>query len=254
MIMKNTLMLILLFIVVLVFLCFISDNLSAQGAKRDSIKQDSMAYINNIRSIAGSDGRKQQLSPTQIKLFLVYKKKFRADLFNPQINFVSNTTLLTDSNYLKAFREGAYQRALDDMAIIPRCIWGAFGPGIDNISSKNFNTAISGSLELSKKQLVSVDVRGNWAVLAGTSTTAVSFLYGGIIKQHSSFLTISTGVSIINVNQSYFNLFAAPTPSTSTTDLGLPIIVQGYFVVGQHVGFGVSAYFILILSFRFCVF
>jgi hypothetical protein len=252
-VLKNTLMLILLFIVVLLFLCFFSGNLSAQDNKRDSLKraafirdsltQDSIAYISKIRTIAKWDARKQKLSPSQTQQFKADLKNNHSDLFKPQKRFVPDTTMLQDSVYVKAFRLAAYERAMDDNAIIQRCIWGAFGPGIGTAASNDINFTINGSIELPKRQLFSADLRVASGVLGGTATTAFSLLYGGIFKQQYSFFTVSAGFSVVNVATNNFNLFSTEQAvNTSNFGIGVPIILQGYFVVGQHVGFGISAY------------
>jgi hypothetical protein len=119
--MKDTLMLILLFIVILLLLCFTSGNLSAQSINRDSlihdsvgrdsIVHDSIMNVPRIIEAAKMDGRRLRLSAIQREKFIADKKNSNSDLFKPRIGIVSDATLINDSVYVKAFRATAYKKA-----------------------------------------------------------------------------------------------------------------------------------------------
>jgi hypothetical protein len=113
--MKTTFMLIpLLF-------CFASVKLTAQSINRDSLKriafsrdsiiQDSLAAIARIITMAKTDGRRLRLSNAQRQKFNADKKNAGSDLFKPALNTVSDTLMLSDSVYAKAFRLAAYKKA-----------------------------------------------------------------------------------------------------------------------------------------------
>ena len=112
--MKTTFLLILL-------LCFASVKLTAQSINRDSLKriafsrdsiiQDSLAGVARIINMATTDGRRLRLSTAQRQKFNAEKKNAGSDLFKPALNTVSDTLMLSDSVYTKAFRTAAYKKA-----------------------------------------------------------------------------------------------------------------------------------------------
>jgi len=114
--MKNTLTLI-----VLAF-CFAPGRLPAQNINRDSLKRkafnrdsitrDSIADVARITTIAKTDGRRLRLSTAQRQKFNADKKNVGSDLLKPRLNTVSDTLLLSDSVYVKAFRMAAYNKEL----------------------------------------------------------------------------------------------------------------------------------------------
>jgi len=96
--MKKTL---LSLITALLFVHFTTGSLFAQSSHRDSI-------INR----ATAEGRKLRLDSTEWQRFKADKKNYSSDLFKPVPALVSDTSLLRDSAYAKAFRHAAYEKAL----------------------------------------------------------------------------------------------------------------------------------------------
>jgi hypothetical protein len=251
-ILKNTFVLILLFIVVLLFLCFFSGNLSAQDIKRDSLRRtafirdsltrDSMAYASKIISIARWDARKLKLSFTQTQEFKADIKNNRSDFFKPQRKFVSDTTLMLDSVYVKAFRLAAYEKAIDDNSNIQKCYWVAAGFGPSSLGFLSLGANING--ELPGRQLITANIIGDTqSLLGGSEETNFGLLYGHIFKQGSFFFTVSAGISAVYFETADVYLFSTMSSTkTSQSGVGVPILIQGYFVAGQVVGFGVNAY------------
>jgi len=250
--MKSTLMLTFLFIAVLLLLCFFSGNLSAQESKRDSLKRaafirdslnkDSIAYALKIRSVARWDARKQKLSPGQNQQFKTDMKNSHSDLFKPQKKFVPDTTLLQDSVYVKAFRIAAYEKAVDDNSNIQKCYWVAAGFGQSSLGFFSIGANVNG--ELPRRQLITASVIGDTqSFLGGSDETNIGLLYGHIFKQGSFFFTVSAGISYVYFETIDVYLFSTmPSTKTSQSGVGVPILVQGYFVAGQVVGFGINAY------------
>ncbi len=78
----------------------------------DSIKQDSITYNTKITIDAKWDARKIRLARTNREKFNASGKNPNSDLFKPRNELVSNTALLVDSVYVKAFRLAAYKKAL----------------------------------------------------------------------------------------------------------------------------------------------
>jgi len=66
----------------------------------------------NASSRGTADGRKLKLSKVEREKFKADKRNYNSDLFKPQARFVSDTTLLRDSSYVKSYRKAAYKSAL----------------------------------------------------------------------------------------------------------------------------------------------
>ncbi len=238
-----------LFIVFLILYIFSRGKLFAQTINRDSlrrvafsldsIREDSIANALKIRDIGKLDGRKRRLNPAENIRFKADEKNKNSDLFRPQKSFVSDTTLLLDSVYVKAFRQAAYERALDDNDKIEKCSWFAFGfgpsTGPSNDSSDVF---LNGNLELYGKSLVTADIRINPAIF-GTDVENYSILLGKITKQKFSFFTASAGISFVSSHTTY--LFSSRNNSNEA-GIGIPILLQGYVVAAQAVGLGINVY------------
>jgi hypothetical protein len=109
------------FILTLLLICFASFNLTAQSINRDSLKriaftrdsiiQDSLADVARIITMAKTDGRRLHLITPQRQKFIADKKNAGSDLFKPTLSTVSDTLMLNDSVYAKAFRMAAYKKA-----------------------------------------------------------------------------------------------------------------------------------------------
>jgi hypothetical protein len=66
----------------------------------------------SITNLGAADGKKLRLSPIERKHFDADKRNNNSDLFKPGKGFVSDTSLLKDSAYVKAFRVAAYEKAV----------------------------------------------------------------------------------------------------------------------------------------------
>ncbi|HZY36226.1 MAG TPA: hypothetical protein VFE53_06235 [Mucilaginibacter sp.] len=119
--MKNTLLSALLFSITLFLLCFTGGQVCAQKVNRDSLRRiafvrdsimhDSLADIARIITVAKTDGRRLHLSTAQRQKFNADNKNAGSDLFKPALSTVSDTLMLSDSVYAKAFRAAAYKKA-----------------------------------------------------------------------------------------------------------------------------------------------
>jgi hypothetical protein len=259
--MKKTLLLILLFLVTLLILCFSSGNLSAQKVNLDSLKrakvvrdslrrdkitqdsiiQDSIAYYTHVREVAKWDGSKQRLTSEQTKRFITAKNISTSDFFKPKKKFVSDTAFLNDSVYVKAFRLGAYQRALDDNSKILKCYWGSFDTGTSSNEGTCFN--INGNAELPRRQLIAFDAQlePKSSLLGyGTDVASVGVLYGHIFKDNYALYTISGGIGMVWVDTSSEGMYTSNF--SSQNGVCVPIVIRAYLVMGQFFGLGLGAY------------
>ena len=225
------------------------DSLRKAAFSRDSIRQDSIVEKDKIKANARWDARKQKLNPIQLQLFKVDKKNSTSDFFKPQKKFVSDTALLSDSVYVKAFRQAAYERAIYGNSKIPKCIWGSFGMGVSAGTSGGGNVAINGNIEIPLGQLITLEGRTAPSYPLGISINSFGVLYGIIFKQEYSFFTISVGITEVIVDNTFedtspSNSWFKPDITTRVTTIGVPILLQYYAVVGrhQHFGFGVSVF------------
>jgi hypothetical protein len=162
------------------------DSLKRVAFVRDSIKHDSIAAVANICDIAKRDSKKQRLTPAEITRFKADDKNSNSDLFKPQKNIVSDTLLVYDSVYVKAFRKVAYQKALDDNPKIEKCIWLAFGLGGSFGSSDNGgggNLFVNANLEIHKQLIISTDIHAAVPFPEGTTIVNFGILLGKIYKQ-----------------------------------------------------------------------
>ena len=238
-----------LFIVFLILYIFSRGKLFAQTINRDSlrrvafsldsIREDSIANAVKVKEIARWDSRKQRLNPAETIRFKADEKNKNSDLFKPQKSYVSDTTLLLDSVYVKAFRQAAYERALDDNAKIAKCSWVALGYGSNTGSYNhvgNINLFLNGNLEISNNLLLTADLIADPGPY-GNVDLNYAFLFGNIFKQKVSFLTASIGFELVNEITNSF-LFARVT----NTGIGIPILIQGYVVAAQSVGLGINVY------------
>jgi hypothetical protein len=119
--MKNTLLSALLFVITIFLLCFTggqvcaqkvnSDSLRRMAFVRDSIMQDSLSVVARTITMAKTDGRRLRLTTAERQKFNNDKKNAGSDLFKPALSTVSDTLMLSDSVYAKAFRLAAYKKA-----------------------------------------------------------------------------------------------------------------------------------------------
>jgi hypothetical protein len=217
------------------------DSLRREAFARDSIKQDSIAEAIKIRNLARWDSRKQRLNTAETIRFKADDKNSHSDLFKPRKQFVSDTSLLLDSVYVKAFRKAAYETALDDNPKIEKCIWLAFGFGGNFGSNDNgggINLFANANFEFYRQLIVSPDIHVASSLFGGTSEESYSILFGKIFKQEYSFIMVSTGLAFdqsqSNDNSSLGNI--------SGSGIGIPFLIQVYVVMGQAVGLGIGAY------------
>jgi len=242
-------MLIALSIITQCLLCLTAGKLSAQSISRDSLKraafsrdsliQDSIADVARTINLAKMDGRRLRLSARQKKLFNADKQNSSSDLFKPRPGLVSDTALLKDSVYVKAFRMAGYRKAFGDGIIIPRSYWGSLGIGTGSLGS--FTFSVNANQEFSYRLLITACAQAETNAFFGSTTIAsYGVLAGEVFKQKFSLFTVSAGLSIVNVGTSsgFFN----SVPVTSQTTIGIPILIQGYLVGLQTVGLGLNAY------------
>ncbi len=83
----------------IVLLSFSTLKVQAQNLRDDSVK-----------NIAITDAKKFRLDKADFKMFKRNRRNFNSDYFKPAKADVSDTTLLRDSVYAKAFRQKAWKR------------------------------------------------------------------------------------------------------------------------------------------------
>jgi hypothetical protein len=89
-------------IMTLLLAMFATANTFAQTTHRDSVTK-----------IAQTDAKKLELSKEDKERFKHDKDNYSSDLFKPTEGVASDSKLLQDSIYVKAFRAAAYKRAHD---------------------------------------------------------------------------------------------------------------------------------------------
>ncbi len=88
-------------ILILLFALFGTSGLQAQTTHRDAIIK-----------IARKEGRACKLNAAERKLFRKDKDNYSSDFFKPNRRYTSDTSLLKDSVYVKAFRAAARKKEL----------------------------------------------------------------------------------------------------------------------------------------------
>ena len=88
-----------LFTMLCVLLFSFTAPVSAQTKKQDS-----------IRRLARADVKKFELDKSDFKIFSANRNNGKSDLFKPTVANTNHTELLTDSTYVKYFRERTYQK------------------------------------------------------------------------------------------------------------------------------------------------
>ena len=66
--------------------------------------------VDSLVKIAQSDAKKFRLNKADMKKFRKDRRNSNSDFFKPAKNSVSDTTLLADSVYVKAYRMAAYNK------------------------------------------------------------------------------------------------------------------------------------------------
>ena len=84
----------------------------------------------SIAKIGTADGKKVRLDATERKRFKADRNNYTSDLFKPNPGLVSDTTLLKDSVYVKAFRMTAYTKAYKRRTIAHYVLIGGVVYGI----------------------------------------------------------------------------------------------------------------------------
>jgi hypothetical protein len=154
-------------------------------------------------------------------------------------NTIAALTMLV---LIVAFNRGFSQAVPNDSTKIPKSYWGSLGVGQSSLGA--FAGKLDANAEFANRLLVTASFQGETnSILGGTQLASYNLLLGKIFKQRISMFTLSAGIGLVNVTTKSFNLFSTePSVSTSQTGIGLPIVIQGYLVAGQTVGFGVSGY------------
>jgi hypothetical protein len=88
-------------IISLVLISAASNNLIAQTASKDSLIK-----------IAQADVKYFKLNSEDFTIFRKNKGNYTSDFFKPKVGAVSDTLLLKDSVYVKAYRQAAYNKSL----------------------------------------------------------------------------------------------------------------------------------------------
>ena len=92
----------------------------------------------------------------------------------------------------------------------------------------------------SNKRLASLGVQGD-ELKNNSSLGCFNLTTGRVIKLKRSLFTLSAGVAFVDRQTPKAN-------STNSTDyndqitIGIPVLLQGYFITEQHLGFGVNGY------------
>ncbi len=74
-----------------------------------ALKAESLP-VDSLVKIAQSDAKKFRLNKADMKRFRKDRRNSNSDFFKPAKNSVSDTTLLADSVYVKAYRLAAYNK------------------------------------------------------------------------------------------------------------------------------------------------
>lgn len=216
------------------------DSLKRVRITRDSLKQDSLDRISRITNIAKWDARGRKLNKMELLQFKADEKNNNSDLFKPAIKYVSNTSYLFDSLYVKTFRNETYHRAVYDNSKFEKSYWFSFGLGANIGSNENgggINAFTNLNIELGRNFIITPDIQIATSLFGGTNETNYSIFIGKIFKKNTSFVTVSTGLAYTNPQTS--NFFSS---DFSNAGFGIPILIQGYVVVLHTVGLGIHVF------------
>jgi len=132
---------------------------------------------------------------------------------------------------------------------IPRCYFIGFGVGGSSLGS--FSAMLNANIEIKNQWLLGVNIQGesNTALFDGhkgneADVNTASFLIGKIYKQPNRFVTLSTGLSFVEVYTRDNNggIFGSITNKRTRHTIGIPLAVQGYLAGFKTLGIGLSGY------------
>jgi len=130
------------------------------------------------------------------------------------------------------------------VSAIPRCYWGSFGFGPSSLGA--FSGSFNANAELANRVLVTAGVQGETKAFLSNSAEVDSYniLVGKIFKKKFSLLSVSVGLSLVDVvNTTGYDLFSSQPPvKTDQYTIGIPILIQGYLVAFQTVSLGFNGY------------
>lgn len=142
--------------------------------------------------------------------------------------------------------------AQTDTTKIPHAWWLNAGFGLGTLRSLSANIGVQA--ELPKHWLISATFQTEFnhfgeKILGGAvhdvTINTSNVLIGRIHKQTYSLWSVSTGLSLVNmdIHDSYGVFPGAPASTQNNRyTIGIPIVVQGYVVGGQFAGIGLSGY------------
>lgn len=134
---------------------------------------------------------------------------------------------------------------------IPGAFWGEFGAGTSSIGG--FSGIFYGNAQITQKLVLTGGLQGesnqsaallNFSARHEVDLNSISLFIGKIYKQEYSMFIISAGLSYVQYqDKNLYGLFAA-TPDVIQTryTVGVPILIRGYWVLGQCVGLGAGVY------------
>ena len=134
---------------------------------------------------------------------------------------------------------------------IPGAFWGEFGAGTSSIGG--FSGIFYGNAQINQKLVLTGGLQGesnqsaallNFSARHEVDLNSISLFIGKIYKQEYSMFIISAGLSYVQYQQiTTYGLFSAtPDVNQSRYTVGVPILIRGYWVLGQCVGLGAGVY------------
>jgi hypothetical protein len=133
---------------------------------------------------------------------------------------------------------------------VPKAYWGNLGFGASSLGA--FSGALYLNAQITNKLLITAGGQAetndsnfiDFGPARQTNLGTANILIGSITKGQYALFTFSAGVSYVDLNTKNLTGFFSSTPSSSTDQysVGVPLLVQGYWVIGQCLGFGGSLY------------
>jgi hypothetical protein len=148
------------------------------------------------------------------------------------------------------FTRSFAQSASRDSTKTPKSYWATFGLGYSSLGS--IAAHLDGNAEIWNKCVITANLQtevSDFFGKAGTTNfqvTTYNLLAGKIFKQKLTFITVSAGLGLVDVNT--YNgydkgiLVFVKTDSKNQFIGGVPIIIQWYGVINEVVGFGINGY------------
>lgn len=136
-------------------------------------------------------------------------------------------------------------------AKIPPAFWGEFGYGASSVGS--FSGIVYVNAQITQKLIITGGLQGesnqplsviNLSARHEVDLNSISLFIGKIYKQEYSMFIISAGLSYVqHQDLTTYGLFSAtPAINQSKYVVGVPILIRGYWVLGQCIGLGAGLY------------